>query len=389
MTYGPLGSAQRYQAVIHMQGGQRVWTRVPRLVDVTWGRVLDDYSEASCTVAKRHVDAECAGSLGGVRTWGHELSLYRDGEFVWQGPIVGKSEFGDRFELQARDMIAWFDRRRNVKPYNWTEPTDQNPNGEGAWWVSGILSTVLWDTFEGHADPNLLPYVSIPANTQMATFQAMQTREKSIGDAVRSLIEYGEDMFTIGRQVNILPQDQARARRPLTLTEYDFPSELELREVGLDAVTRAVVIGSQPQNPTSGGSQPASDRAAPIGVWPDPPGGVSDFFGLIERAEKSSTATTQGAVDWLAYVMAQYNDPPAMSIIVPSSSQLSPRAPVSIHDLIPAQRVRVKLLSYHTPAQQEFVINDVQVTASSSGADMQEQVSISVTSNTGPLDGGP
>ena len=388
-----LGHAQTYRVEIRTQSGA-LWAVIDDVADVLWGRTLDDYSDASVVVAKDRTPERCCQQLGLTRTWGHELVIYRDDEFVWQGPITQRGEFRDRFEFHARDMLAWFDRRRNERPYQWVEPTEQQPHGLGRRRVDELLREILADaTAEG--DP-WRGGVVIDGIAALATLQAEQQHEKNLGDLIRDLLGYGVDAFTIGRQVFFLAESTSRGFEPRTLTEADFLADLEVREIGLDGATRAAVVGQQPQQPVGeGGVQPPSQMAAPIGVWPET-GGLDPFFGLLFTGSQSSTATDEEACRDLARMAVAYGNPPPVSIVVPANTQLSPTAPISIHDIVPGRRVRVLLDSYYTPALQNFLWNELQVRASVSAEGMKEKVQVSVTSmgsadlseDRSPADGG-
>lgn len=373
-----LGHAQTYRAEIRATQSGGLWTTVEALAEVSWGRTLDDYSEASIVVAKENATDRCCNLLGQVRTWGHELAIYRDDEFVWQGPITQKSEFRSRFEFSARDMLAWFDRRRNTRPYQWVQPTEQQPHGLGSRRVDELLREIIADA-TGQADPwrGGVFVGDIPAR---GTLQAEQRYEKNLGDLIRDLLGYGVDAFTIGRQVFFVDEATSQAHTPRTLHEDDFLADLEVREIGLDGATRAAVVGQQPQLPVGqGGVQQPSQLAAPVGVYPAS-GGVEPFFGLLFTGHQSTTATDEQACRDLARIAVAYGNPPPVSIVVPANTQLSPEAPISVHDIVPGRRVRVLLDSYYTPAQQDFLWNELSVRANVTGEGMAEQVQVSVTS---------
>src|SRR5690625_7504493 len=67
-TPNRLGCAESYEVVIHFQGGQQVHTHLDAVVEGSWGRKLDDYSEASVTRARSELCAHRWRQLGG--TWG-------------------------------------------------------------------------------------------------------------------------------------------------------------------------------------------------------------------------------------------------------------------------------------------------------------------------------
>lgn len=393
MAYGPLNAASRYDVIIHYQGGVHTYTRVEGVAQLAWGRTLDDYSEASLTVAKTRqaggpepASADCCGLLGRVRTWGHEITIYRDGVFVWQGPVVEKSEFADRFEFSARDVFGYLDRRRNPRGYNWAEPDDQNPGGWGPADPQIIVDTLLHDTLAEH-DPNLLAHYhsGFPIGVG-ATYQAVTPRDSVIADGVRDMLDYGIDLFTVGRDLYSLPEGRARSNTPYRLTEPDFLGDLEVREVGMDGATRATAVGSRAT--AEAGTTPAN-TLPPVGTYPTPPAGVDEFFGLVERGINARSATTQGAVDNLAHKLWEYAYPPPVTVITPTSTQLSPNAPVGIQDLVPARRFIVAVESYCTRAQVLTILNELSVTVDvTSNSGMTEAVQVSLTSIDNPGLGG-
>lgn len=400
---GRLGSASSYTAVIHRLGGQQTFMHVEGLEKLSWGRKLDDYSEASITVAKKDASANCCGKLGQVHTWGHELSIYRDDEFVWQGPIVNKHEFRDRFVFDARDMLAWFDRRATLGIYNWAEKTEENP---GAWLPADsalIVARIVEDGFgrsgaiqDPRLDPNVLDHVVIPgASGHTATFQALQIGEKNLGASVRSVAENGLDMYTVGRSICFFPTSLAHGWTPLRLTEHDFLTDLEVRESGLDAATLGIVVGTQPQNPvTDSGTQPPPQQPAPVASWPiwnplthtwSPVEPFDPFYGAIIRTSSSQTATTADQCVSLAHLGVAYGNPPPIDIIVPSGANLSPDAKVTVSELIPGYPLLVNLESYCTEVTQRFVLNELEVEVDLSSGGLDETVQVSMASQGSPL----
>src|SRR5690606_28272131 len=122
---GRLGCAETYSAAVHLRGGRVLWTPLDTegITALSWGRKLGDYSEASVTVAKKDLPRECLQRLAdtvnetgritpGVHVWSHELSIYRDGRLVWQGPIIQPQESRTEITLDARDALFWNDRDR-------------------------------------------------------------------------------------------------------------------------------------------------------------------------------------------------------------------------------------------------------------------------------------
>ncbi|MGW4825240.1 hypothetical protein ACWEP4_41710 [Streptomyces sp. NPDC004227] len=74
------------------------------LTEVEWTRTLDAISTARVLI---NPDGDCCNRLGRVSTWRNRLVLFRDGRYVWDGPITGISWKLGAIELQAKDVLAW------------------------------------------------------------------------------------------------------------------------------------------------------------------------------------------------------------------------------------------------------------------------------------------
>ncbi|MGW1539737.1 hypothetical protein ACWCPM_05575 [Streptomyces sp. NPDC002309] len=78
------------------------------LTEVEWLRLLDETSTARVVI---NPDGDCCEALGRVRSWRHNLLIYRDGQFVWEGPIITPTWSLGQLEIRAADIGAWLDRR--------------------------------------------------------------------------------------------------------------------------------------------------------------------------------------------------------------------------------------------------------------------------------------
>lgn len=408
-TQGALGHAERYDVVIHQRGGSRVYGYVDGVTAITWGRKLDDYSECTVEVAKIDASEECAGMLGSVHTWGHEVSIYRDGYFVWQGPLVTKTETSTGFTLEARDMLAWCDSRPVLNTYNWSlepgetpNPDDPNydPSAEVVIDAAHVIGKLLADAFgrgvliEPRLDPGFMDYLKIPETVgQNASFQCMQAGEKNLGEALRSIVENGVDMFTIGRYICFYPTRYGFEYPPLRLTEYDFLDELEARENGLEAASQVVVIGQKPEREVSGGSQPASEQPKPIGTWPWMEAGSNqwrpvepydDFYGYLGYTQESDTATSLQRARQIAAQSYMYRYPAPVDVVVPDGARLSQDAPITVDELIPGYPVVLSLDTYRTDVQRRFVISECEFEVTVDESGMTEAIKVSLASHDVP-----
>jgi hypothetical protein len=361
-----LGCASSYRAAIKRQGGA-LWTWVDGLDTIKWGRKRDDYSEASITVSKTLAGSSCCNKLADTHSWAHELAILRDDQLVWEGPITRRIERRASFSFEARDMIAWLDRR-TIKPagasYHWTVPTD----------TGLIIRTMISDAFPLATDPGLMPYAQLANTATNSTTDVLWKDTVHVGTAVRDLLEAGVDLYTVGRSIRV-HSDKATTT-PIRLVESDFLDDLEVRETGLDTATRAVVVGGQPLDPTTG--QPIQDVAPILGVS----GGYDTYYGLVENLTSSSGITDTAVANGIAAARRSYGYPPPIDLVVPSGAQLSPHAPADINQLIPGAPFLVEMgESYCSTIAQAYRLNELEVTWLASEV---EQVAVSLASN-GPI----
>jgi hypothetical protein len=427
---GTLGCAQSYQAAIHWQGGKHLFAPLDGVTQVTWGRKLDDYSEASVTLAKGTVSPQCwqkitpkaDGTRPGIEPWAHELSIYRDRQLVWQGPVVEWSETRDHIELLARDVLAWMDRR--VVDLNLEAPPGGDPNS-GQQRYKGRTGDVLRSIFERTwpATHEINPWDN-PGITEHARIDVVDDRwtetenvwkgSRTVGELVRDVIKNGYDLFALGRKVYALPDyiSSDLSRSPYRLTEEHILGDIEVRKLGLDMATEGFVAAA-PEN--------AGENAPPLyGKWPpdEGPGHARNaatpaWYGRITRFhEPTSLGTAQPdpppdpnappppppqnpspALQQVARAIREYGFPCPVAVIVPSQAALSSTAPITIGQLVPGRVVMVELTSFVNHVQDVFRINEIEVTwensESTSGGSGSSGGSASEAGSTASTPGGP
>ena len=380
MAGGPIGVAHEYTAVVHFQGGTRVHTAIEGLIGVSWERKLDDYSEASIVVAKQGTSRACGGLLGQVTPWAHELSIYRDGALVWQGPITQKTETRDALQFSARDVIAWLDRR--VIDLTFSNPDDAPDDPEHNTYVgeTGImLQQIINKTFpEGdpYNNPGITPYARVDRTPGIyAKSKQIWRGSQTVGDLVRDLIKVGVDMFTLGRKLYMVPDSYRLNRAPYRLTDDHFLGDVEMVENGLDTATEGMVAATPEMTDVEGG-QSTTNPAPYVAKYPQGHhGGAGDPSAPAWWSRITKFSTTQQSADpndpggqpdmralmGLAQAIRAYGFPTPRSIKIPNQAQLSPEAPLSVGQLVPGRPVRVELTRFYTPIAQAFRINEVAV----------------------------
>lgn len=369
---GRLGCASTYDAEIRFQGGGHLWTKVEGLTALSWGRKRDDWSEGSITVTKSLSGSDCCGKLGRTHTWGHELRIYRDSKTVWTGPIVKIREKRATLQIDARDMLFWFDRRSletRAGPYHWWFGGD----------TGAIIRFIVQEAFTNpnpgngeNWDPGLLAHAVLQDTGTTSTTERLWGHSTSVGEVVRDLIGAGVDIYTIGRAIYVISDKIAAGTAPYRLRESDFLSELEVVENGLDAATEVFCVGGQP---VDGSGNPINDPN--VGPVIGAAGGWDPFYGKVTQHTSSSNVVRQDVANGIAAARRAYGYPPPNDIIVPTGAKLSPEAPVEIGQLVPGRLFQITLESYCRAIQQDFRLNELSVKWDSSGT---ETVAVSMAS---------
>lgn len=424
-----LGCAQDYEAVVHFQGGKQVHTRLDGATEITWGRKLDDYSEASVTLAKRQLSEQCWRKIGGiwetreypdengvmrkwlhmvepgVEPWMHELSIYRDKGLVWQGPIVEVIEKRDEglIEINARDVLFWLDRRVLSLSIEQGGPYDNIPTGQ-------LLARIMERTFPTRAtgepdwyhNPNLNDErpggvrwrIDEDTPGKFTTTKPIWRGSRTVGDLVRDVIQNGIDMFTLGRKIYMIPdhdRSDPTQRAPYRLTDEHIMGDLEVHKLGLDLATEGFV-SARPAYTCATNPPPPGQREQPpvYGNWPDgnygtPNPGDEDgptpaYYGRITRFTESQTVNQTPAeacrpdrkgealINYAKAVRA-YGFPCPRSLVLPQGAALAPDTPLHINQLVPGRTVRVETTNWVTPTTETYRINEVEVTWTSSGGE--------------------
>lgn len=126
-----MGCAESYQAFITHTNPVSMNDDIVAAVawdSITWGRVLDDVSQASVTISDRYGGVRCCADLGGLVPWTFGLRIERNDQLVWKGPVVnvtrptGDSGGVPTIQVEAQD--AWGRYRRRLA----THTTSQQYN---------------------------------------------------------------------------------------------------------------------------------------------------------------------------------------------------------------------------------------------------------------------
>lgn len=310
------------------------------LTTVEWTRILNDTSTARVVVKP---DGDCCEQMGNVRSWGHSLYIYRNGQPVWTGPVLAVDwRFGE-VEINAGDISAWLARR--VPHQNKTlSNTD----------ISEIARFLIEDGFAPD-DPGHSVNVVAPA-----AVKGGRTYSVNVGqtlDHLMDLADSGIDWTVLGDQFIILPDNWNQSIG--NLTDGDMPQGLVVAEDGTSLITRWVVAG--------GNNHDQVGEA----------GGLDPFYGLLERYTEQTSVVDPAAAT--AAAQARLGASNVAPVFIDTQEvTISPDAPISIARLTPGWSLDIATISTCRDISQRLKITGVKVAMTESGVEqVQVQVAIS------------
>lgn len=352
------------------------------LTAVKWNRTLNDTAEATITIAKGAAGVACCGLLGRIEPYAHELTLYRDTELVWQGPVVRTRETRTTFVVEAHDMTEWLVRTVNTTVLRYVSTNTADPTHQGP--VQEIAETIVRLNLQGglfasQPDwPAMLPYIVRLDDPVKASFEKDGSDDKSVWLVPilqilnDELVPRGLEYTTVGRSLVLsrpmTTADPAQAR----LTLNDIAGDVQIVR---DGPTGASVVWVTNQV----GAEIAGTQWGASGV-------VSPEYGRVDTLIKTS-AEGLTAYDLWQLARASYNGrfPVPTSLTIPDGSGLAPTAPVSMRQLVPGQRIDVAATGMCNDLTQPYRLADVEVEWGSSG----EQVGVGLVPIGEPYEGDP
>lgn len=336
MAITGLGCAAEYGAIIADRNGATIAT-LNTITDVEFSRVLNDASTARVTLVP---DGDCCESLGDVRTWRHRLLLFRNGAFVWGGPILTADWTLGGFEVNAADIIAHLGTRL---PHNSLSFTSAD--------TTAIAEALIEDGFlpddPGHE-------VTILDRSGVALTRSYTVDTGYIDDHLQDLADGGGLDFTAVGDTILLMPDSWDANVGL-VTDADMPAGLTVSEDGTALATRWVVFG--PEGTTIKGEA----------------GGVDDYYGLIERFVRDTSLTDQASAQ--AAAEARLNASQRASVYIDTQEvTLSSEAGVDVTRIVPGWCIDLATTTTCRNISQRMKITGLTVEADGDGEAIKVQL---------------
>jgi hypothetical protein len=307
------------------------------LLNVEWNRVLDDTSTASVLIQP---EGNCCEGLARVRSWRHNLQIFRDGRGVWEGPIVVPTWKTSGVELQAVDVLGWLDRRVPHEDLYFPD-TD----------LVQIAHALIRDGFAPD-DPG--HEVQIIESSGIRGERRYELDVGQTGDHLRALAETGLDYTAVGRRILLMGEDHCA--RVGSLTDADFPSGLEIAEDGASLATRWVLHGQEENNIK--------------GVA----GGIDSYYGLLERVTEETSVLDNNSAAAGARSRLRGAFPAPVFVDTSNETTLSPDAAVDVPSLVPGYCVDVTTTTTCRNIRQSLKIFGVKVTEDEQGESVRVQL---------------
>lgn len=320
---GTLGCAQQYTVLLASKEGIPIGdlTAGGNVANsIEWSRKLDDFSEATVTVP---LNADCCGLIADAHVWHTEMQIFRDGVYVWSGPLVNIKASRTEATLYARDLMALLDKRIVHVPTCFAAAcAGLGYAGPGvASDLSDLGAYLIADGLivDGHN-------FTIDATPTKILGQRLYRlgQDNTTLNALQEIMQLGLDVTMLGRKFVI---GNANGGAPFgtsaALTCDDFLGSMEFEEDGLNLATRAFVLGD---NGIIGTAKVVGSDAV----------GQTPYYGLLELVDLNrGELNTQALADLAATAIITSHYPAPTNLITPNNAQLSVNAPITIGELVP------------------------------------------------------
>jgi len=373
-----IGCPERYRAAIHWRGGalQLPLNMTDNLTECTWGRTLNDVSEATATFSRDIFD-DCCLEVTKVHPWTHELTVYRElpGELpaiVWQGPIQRIRIQREAIVVEAMDVFAWLDRLVNTWRMNYTEAEPDavgRRRGTVVYIAQNIIRLNMIESSLSEPDDyaGLYEYIATrndglsviswrkdgttieedPDTGEDEVVVRARIWTEFVGEILRELAKSGLRWTTVGRTLFLRSQSSVLSLPIARLDFSDFSGETEIIRDGVEAATRSFATNQQGEELK--GTTVSAGRTVTA-------------YGRLDRLVNVQEDTpTNAQLRRIATNDLAGRYPAPMAISMPGQAQLAPEAAITVRELVPGERIDV-LGEACFEISQGFLLTDVEGT---------------------------
>lgn len=328
---------------VYERGGRRLLGEITKMTVVRWNRQRDDIS--GCTIRLTQFDEDSAALLRNLRTWMHELVVFRDNgeevQRVWEGPVTRISGSRDMLEIEAKDVMAYVYRRIMRQGYN-DSYRIINGTQVGLKTVVQRSAQIIMNSL-AYDDPNVLAYLTpLHDPFDARTSRVVKDYTKTAWEEVDDLAAHaGLDYVTSGRRIILWDTHRPIGRLP-EMRDGAFSEVPIVTEYGMSAANIFAVTNN---NGIYGGAALGFSGLNPDGSLIIPPQGFIEQL-ASSYGEEASGGTTdvltrkmKEALEANLRAQARRNIagrwPPPVVVRIPDNAALMPDLNITINQLIP------------------------------------------------------
>lgn len=342
-----------HTAYVYDRGGGHRLLQLVKMQQITWRRLGDDISLCDITLSV----SQCETDLSLLEPGRHEIVVYRGQERVWEGPLTLMTLYGDRCELQARDVMHYVYRTIMRSGYDNAYPNTTTCIKRSKL----ILETELgrcWETLDPPID--VVDHIMAierdnDSRTSRVTIPYEKTAFTDIDDMARAS---GMDYTVVGRRIVLFDTDTALGRTPV-LTQEDIAGDVRITVYGMEVAAFAAVSGGDGQYGIAEG---------PYG-YPDPYYGCWEILDDAYDEEAGSDAPTLSELADQAKRNVEDRIPTPVEVKIPEGSTLASSSPLAqdLGLLVPGVQVPVLAQLPGRSVQQIQKLRELEVTETPEG----------------------
>jgi lysophospholipase L1-like esterase len=335
---GQLGACavDAYRVDLMARGGRVRVGALTDLVSVQYGRRLDAVSDATVVVAK--LGDDCCRELNEADPYATELRIWRNGDVVWEGPVIRAVETASTVTIDARDVMHWTE----VRTARETIDDSVDPGRD----ATAIARDLLVAAFR-YDDPDVIEHAWIVPGASKVTRKTDAAQRPYVYAELSDLANTVIDWTVVGRRIVICPTDAALGSAG-RINDIDIIGDWSIVKSGQAYTSRQIVTGE--------------------GALAAISGGVSTRYGLVERVNNESRLKTQSALNAAAADRYRVTPrPPVWVSLVEDQVQLRPETASTIDELVPGALFEGLFARGCTTLRQQFRLQRVDVSVATTG----------------------
>lgn len=363
---------------VYDRGGRVPRGEITAVANLAYSRQRDDI--ANCLITSSGFDVDCGRLLSSLRSWIHELVIFRDGVRVWEGPITRITYGAASVEVEAKDVMAYVYRRIMRQGFN---DAYRVVNGEQLGQISVVKRGVrIIMNALAPDDPNMLPYLtSLDFPDDARQSRAAPDWSKMAWEEVDDLAATaGLDYVTVGRRV-ILNDTHRPIGRLQELRSENFSDPPVVSEYGMQlsnvfgVTNNNGIYGYKERRDDKGGFKPYGLVEQLASAYGEDEGASDSVLTADSRQALEDTLTDQASRS------ISHRFPTPLIVRVPDNSTLKPDTPVSFNQLVPGVWVPLRATGLRPVTQWQKL--DLVTVTEGSGAPEQISITLSPAPNGG------